>query len=380
MIEALYCHVPFCQTICPFCAFAVHGNRTGLHAPYLRALQAELGLAARAHGASAAPLRAVYIGGGTPSTLSLDEVAALLKALRNAFAFAADCELAVEVNPEHASPAYLEGLCALGINRVSLGLQSLDDATLRALGRGNDAAQGRRALEAVRQHGPRNWNADVLFGAPGRPSEALQADLRALSVLQPPHVSLYGLDIEPGTLFARDAQVRAWSTEHRDDQAAQYACAVEWLVGQGYGHYEVSNFCRPGFQGRQNLIVWDGGNYLGVGPGAHSHVDGRRWHNERHLRAWLRRLAAGEVPVAYEERLTPAQRANEALMLALRRDTGLDVAAWEARHGQRWDGARQALVERLVTEGRARLEAGRLVLTADGLLLADEITQALAVA
>jgi oxygen-independent coproporphyrinogen-3 oxidase len=379
VIDALYCHIPFCETICPFCAFAVHGNRPALHAPLLRALQAEAERTAAAHGPALAPLRAVYLGGGTPSTLALEEVAALLEALRRCFPFAADCELAFELNPEHATPAYLEGLVALGVNRASLGLQSLDDATLRALGRHNDAAQGRRALEALRTHGPANWNADLMFGAPHRLGEAFRQDVRTLAALGAPHLSLYGLDIEPGTPFARNAAVRAWAAAHGDGQAADYAWAAEHLVSRGYRHYEVSNFCRPGLEGRQNLIVWDGGNYLGLGPGAHSHRDGRRWHNERHLRAWLRRVEAGEAPVAYEERLTPAQQANEALMLALRRDTGLDVAAWQARFGVAWDAPRQALAARLVAEGRATQQAGRLTLTPAGLLLADEITEALAV-
>lgn len=383
MIEALYCHVPFCETICPFCAFAVHGNRPRLHEPYLEALRAEGALAAAAHGTARetprAPLRSVYIGGGTPSALPLEEVARLLEVLRAHFPFAPDVELAFELNPEHATPAYLEGLQSLGVNRTSLGLQSLHDATLRALGRHNGAALGRRALDALLAHGPSNCNVDLMFGAPEQPPEAFQADVEAVAARRPAHVSLYGLDIEPGTPFARNARVRTWSESHHEEQATQYAWASAHLQAHGYRHYEVSNFCLPGREGRQNLIVWDGGDYLGLGPGAHSHAGGRRWHNERHLRAWMRRLEAGSAPVVAEEALTPAQRANEALMLALRRDTGLDVAAWEARFGYPWDAARQALVQRLVREGRARETGGRLVLTAPGLLLADAITAALAV-
>jgi putative oxygen-independent coproporphyrinogen III oxidase len=379
VIDALYCHIPFCETICPFCAFAVHGNRPALHAPVLAALEAEAERAAREHAVALAPLRAVYLGGGTPSTLALEEAAALLAMLRRHLPFATDCELAFELNPEHATPGYLRGLVALGVNRASLGLQSLDDATLRALGRHNDAAQSRRALEALRSDGPTNWNADLMFGAPECAPQAFQADVRALAALEAPHLSLYGLDIEPGTPFGRDARVQAWDAAHRDEQAETYLWAAAYLSGAGYRHYEVSNFCRPGLPGRQNEIVWDGGNYLGLGPGAHSHVDGRRWHNERHLRAYLRRVQAGEAPVAYAERLTPAQQANEALMLALRRDTGLDVAAWQARFGFPWDAPRQRLAERLLREQRASWDGTRLALYPSGLLLADEIAQALAV-
>jgi putative oxygen-independent coproporphyrinogen III oxidase len=379
VIEAVYCHVPFCRTICPFCAFAVHGNRPRLHAPYLAALRVELEQVARAHSAALAPLRALYIGGGTPSTLPLEEVAALLGALREAMPWAQDVELAFELNPEHATPHYLAGLCALGVNRTSLGLQSLDDATLRALGRANDAAQGRHALEALHRAGPANWNADLMFGAPGIAPAAFRADVEALAALRPPHLSLYGLDVEAGTPFGRSASVRDWADVHRDEQAASYVWAAEYLAAQGYRHYEVSNFCLPGREGRQNLLVWDGADYLGLGPGAHSHVQGRRWHNERHLRAWQRRLEAGQAPIAQAETLTSAQRANEALMLALRRDSGLDPAAWARAFGVAWDERRERVTWRLVAEGRARREGARIVLTPAGLLLADEITAALAV-
>jgi oxygen-independent coproporphyrinogen-3 oxidase len=378
VIEALYCHVPFCHTICPFCAFAVHGNRPALHAPYLEALLAEVALRAQRQRAIR-PIRALYLGGGTPSTLSLEALERLLAGIRAHYPLAADAEIACEVNPEDAAPDYLAGLRGLGVNRVSLGLQSLDDATLRALGRNNDAARGWRAVAALQAHGPANFNLDLLFGAPGVGPGAFRADVTAAVGLEAPHLSLYGLDIEPGTRFARNPAVRDWAASHRDEQAGSYAWAARFLRAQGYRHYEVSNFCRPGREGLQNLIVWDGGGYLGFGPGAHSFAAGRRWHNERHLRAWLGRLQAGEAPTAAEERLTPVQQANEALMLALRRDSGLDIPGWEARHGTRWDARRQALAERLAAEGRATLAQGRLVLTPAGFLLADEITAALAV-
>ncbi len=380
MIEALYCHIPFCETICPFCAFAVHGNRPGLHAPFLAALRAEAALVARRHGSALAPLRALYIGGGTPSTLALAELNVLLAALREGFPLAADCEVAFELNPEHASEAYLAGLVERGITRASLGLQSLDGATLRALGRNHSAAQGRAALAALQRAGPPNWNVDLMFAAPGRPAAAFLADVRALVALRPPHLSLYGLDIEPGTRFARSAEVCEWAAAHRDEQAESYVEAARLLGAAGYRHYEVSNFCLPGREGRQNELVWDGAAYLGLGPGAHSFADGRRWHNERHLRAYLRRVTAGEAPIAFSETLTRAQQANEALMLDLRRDTGLDVQAWSARFGFPWDAPREALAARLVAAGHADRRGGRLVLRPTGLLLADEITAALAVA
>lgn len=377
-IEALYIHVPFCHTICPFCAFAVHGNRARLHTPFLESLEREAALRAEALAGFLAPLQSVYIGGGTPSTLSAENVGRLLAIVRAHFALAPDAEISLELNPEDARPRYLDALSALGVNRFSLGLQSLDDPTLRALGRNNDARRGREAWEALRRTGWGNFNADLMFGAPGIGREPFRKDVEWIAAHHTPHISLYGLEVEPGTRFDRRPEVREWSEDKRDVQADTYLWAVEYLTARGYHHYEVSNFSHHGREGRQNLIVWDGGAYLGLGPGAFSTVVGVRWRNARHLRAWTGRLAAGEDPRDFEETPTPAQQADETMMLALRRDTGLDIATWEAAHGQTWGPGRERRVARLIKQGQAQLRGGRLSLTPNGLVLADEITAALA--
>lgn len=375
-IQALYVHLPFCHRICPFCAFAVHGNQPRLHAPYLAALRQEILLLGAAHPASTQAVASVYVGGGTPSTLAVAELAPLLEGLRASFAIQPDAQWSFELNPEDLSAAYLQGLHGLGINRLSLGLQSLDDAALRALGRNNTAASGRAALELLRTGPIADYNVDLLLGAPGVPLSVFRTDVETLAALGPPHLSLYALDVEPGTLFARNADIVAATTAARDAQAETLLWAAAYLAEAGYRHYEVSNFCKPGQEGRQNLLVWDGADYLGMGMGAHSHVNGERWWNERHLRAYGRALAAGRLPIASRERLSPVQQANEMLMLALRRAEGLDMAAWEAAGGS-WDERRRVLARRLVSQGQARLEGSRLSLTEAGLLLADGITEAL---
>ncbi len=379
-IQALYLHVPFCHTICPFCPFAVHGNRTALHRRYLDALRGEIALRAETHGARASAVRSVYIGGGTPSTLALAEVADTLQSLRRHFSLAPGAEIAFEVNPEDALPEYLAGLLALGINRISMGLQSFDGATLAALGRGHDAGQSRAAAEALRSAGADNFNLDLLYGAPGIGGEAFRSDVEAASDFRPHPLSLYGLDVEPGTLFARNPSVRQWEATHREAQGEAFLWASDFLTGRGYRHYEVSNFCLPGREGRQNLLVWDGANYLGFGNGAHSHVDGDRWHNHRHMRPYLRCLAEGKAPEATRESLTTAQRANEALMLALRRDTGIDVDRWERQFGFSWGARREEIAARLVRERKATREGSHLALTPRGFLVADGITEQLMVA
>jgi oxygen-independent coproporphyrinogen-3 oxidase len=379
VIEAIYCHIPFCHTICPFCAFAVHGNRMDLHETYLRALAEEFAVRGREHEGAAQRVRSVYIGGGTPSTLSLEALGWLLERLRAAFRLADRAEIAIECNPEDVNVSYLTGLQRLGVTRVSLGLQSLDDATLAALGRNHSAAEGAAALNCMRRAGPENFNADLILGAPGIASRAFREDVETLLTAPPPHLSLYGLDIEERTLFGRDPAIGAWSESHRDQQAESYLWAAERLREAGYRHYEVSNFCGAGREGLQNRIVWDGGNYLGFGTGAHSFAGGARWHNHRHLRAYLRDIGAGTAPVAFREVPRPDQRANEGLMLALRRDSGLDVPAWERQYHAVWGERRGRIASRLVQAGQATWDGRRLALTAPGFLVADAVTEQLMV-
>ncbi len=392
-VTALYCHLPFCHTICPFCAFAVHGNRPALHAPYLAALKEEIrlcaawigerpqgrGRAERPDSAEAPRVAALYFGGGTPSTLPAGQIAELIQWITRHFPLAPGVEIAFELNPEDTHSEYLRGLRDAGVNRASLGLQSLHGPTLAALGRNHGPAQGRRALSALRASGPENHNLDLLFGAPGIGPGHFRNDVERVVEERPPHLSLYGLDIEEHTLFGRNPAVLRWAEGAEARQAGQYLWAAETLVARGYRHYEVSNFCLPGREGRQNLLVWDGKDYLGFGLGAHSHIGATRHHNERHLRAYLRALDAGRLPIAFREELSLEKQANEALMLSLRRDSGLNPEGWEEAFGFAWGKARQRAAERLVKEGRARFSGGRFVLTAQGFLVADAVTAELMV-
>jgi oxygen-independent coproporphyrinogen III oxidase len=376
-VRALYVHIPFCHTICPFCAFAVHGNRPDLHAGYLAALLREMDGAPRVEPGA---VRSIYLGGGTPSTLSPAELESLLTALRRHFQPSADAELALEVNPDDGTLPYFREVRRLGVTRISLGIQSFDDATLRALGRGHTALQAREAYVAARQAGFDNVNMDLMFGAPRIEVDAFRKDVVQAIELAPAHVSLYGLDIEERTPFGRTPAIRDWAAAHRDQQAEQYLFAAEALERAGYRHYEVSNFCLPGREGRQNLMVWGGGaEYLGLGPGAHSWLGGVRRANERHLPAYERRILELGSAIAFEERVTAPQAANERLMLALRQQAGLDVPAWSTQHALAWGDARAQICAELAERRLAVWDGVRLRLTRQGMLLADEITERLMV-
>ena len=230
-VSALYLHVPFCRSICPFCAFAVHGNRQGLHAGFLEAITAEMAAAGRAH--AAGEIHTCYVGGGTPSTLAPAEAARLLEAAGRAFRLAGGVEITWELNPEDVTAEYLKALSGLGVTRISIGLQSLDAGVLRGLGRGHDARQSRQALECAAAHWPGgNYNVDLMFGAPGQTLADFAADVHALLALRPAHVSLYALDIEPGTRMARLPALRRGAEEAGAIQPEAFLWAAGALGGR----------------------------------------------------------------------------------------------------------------------------------------------------
>ena len=376
-VRALYVHIPFCHSICPFCAFAVHGNREQLHEPFVQALITEI--AATPAKSDTSGIASIYIGGGTPSTLAAALLGRILDALARQFSIAKDVEVAIEVNPEDGKPAYFRELKEIGITRVSVGVQSFDAATLHALGRRHTVEQAREAVGAVDQAGFDNVNVDLMFGAPDVPPEAFRRDVRQLAEMHPTHISLYGLDIEEHTLFGRNPRIRTWAAAHREEQAAQYLFAAETLQNAGYSHYEVSNFCVPGWEGRQNLLVWGGAGYVGFGPGAHSWSGGGRRANVRHLKSYERQIGEEGSAISFQEQITQAQAANERLMLELRQKSGLDTEAWSQRFGVVWDEGRQQICSELAERGLAKWDGASLRLTAKGMLLADEITERLMV-
>lgn len=376
-MEALYVHLPFCHHICPFCAFAVHANHQKLHAPYLQALYAEIAMGAKAHSRKSDEIQSVYFGGGTPSAMALEDLHELLNHLRRQFGISPNAEVAFEINPEDCHPEYLAGLHQLGLNRISLGLQSTDEVTLTALGRKNTAQEAYGALEAIIQSPIKNINVDLMLGAPGVSPSSFMDDLSRLIDMGIAHLSFYLLDLEPHTLFGRNPKIATWLESNREIHTETYLAGVKTLQDHGYLQYEVSNFCLPGRQGRQNQVVWSGGAYLGLGAGAHSHSKNMRWHNHRHIRPYQRDIARGKLPVAHEETLSRTQLANEALMLSLRQHCGLNIPQWETKFGMEWTTRRQNIASGLVESGKARLEGEQLILTPRGLLVADAVTEML---
>ncbi|MBI5519007.1 MAG: radical SAM family heme chaperone HemW [Desulfovibrio sp.] len=395
----MYVHAPFCRAKCRYCAFfsaptGPAGPAPGELSRYLTALEAEMDAQAAAFGRVSAPT--LFFGGGTPSLLGQDALARIFAALRQRFELLPDAEATLEANPESATPELLAAARALGVNRLSLGVQSLDDALLARLGRPHDAAQARAAFAAARAAGFANIGLDLIFGLPGQGVEHWLDTLRQAIGLGPEHLSCYGLTIEPGTPLAGDeAALSALPDE--DAQAEMFLRGSELLRAAGYTHYEISNFARPGRQCRHNLSCWRGEDVLAFGPAAVSTMGvstrgvspvgvsamaagaGRtRWANPADLAAWEALVLSGQAGQAGCDVLDDATQAREALMLALRTAEGLDVAAHARRFGVDVPARHAALLEQLERAGLAELSGGRLCLTTEGMLVSNSVIRALA--
>jgi oxygen-independent coproporphyrinogen-3 oxidase len=365
----LYVHVPFCARKCSYCDFAIAVRRTIPVKEYLDSLSAELEL--RLRGTPLSSLGTIYLGGGTPSKLGPDGVTQLLDMIRGAAGveLEATAEITMEANPEDVTPAAAAAWIAAGVNRLSLGVQSFDARTLAWMHRTHEAEAARRATDAARTAGFDDISLDLIFALPRDLERNWAADLAKALRLQPDHLSLYGLTVEPGTPLGK------WTARGDVVEAPEETYTTEFLLGRktlmsaGFEHYEVSNFARSAKRSRHNSAYWRRVPYLGIGPSAHS-FDGasRRW-NEREYEAWKTRALKGEDPVAGSEQLTAENEAAEVVYLGLRTAEGLTTVA-----------ADHPAVDEWVKKHWASLDRGRLVLLAEGWLRLDSLATALTVA
>ncbi len=366
----LYVHVPFCRRKCRYCAFYSSPlSRSGHEmAVYLSALHAELEQWGRRLGR--VPVESVFFGGGTPSLLEPDQVAGVLDCARRMFEIPPGAEISMEANPDSLHTAEKAGgFLAAGVNRISLGVQSLNDGMLETLGRLHRADAARGAFRAIRDAGCANLSLDLMWGLPGQTLEQWREDVHAAIALGPEHVSAYGLMLEPGTPLAESCGEADLPPE--DVQCAMYLEGIRLFGEAGLHHYEVSNFARDGFRCRHNLGYWEGREYLGVGPAAASTLGGERWANPEG-EAWLEQVREGRR-CPDREPLDRATRALELMMLRLRTVDGLPLDAYESLAGRPFMADHGPFVRRLCAGGLARMEDGVFRLTDEGMLVSNSI-------
>ncbi len=342
----VYIHIPFCSRRCDYCAFATWDDRAELIGAYVAALVTQT----RSHVERWEPgkVTSVFVGGGTPSLIPPGDLGEVLSLLP----LAPEAEVTVECNPDDVTPEAMGTLAAAGVNRISLGVQSMVDHVLIGLGRSHTTENVGSAVEAVRSAGIERLNLDLIYGGAGETLGDWGETLGRAVDLGPSHVSAYALTVEPGTPLAGDP----YRHPDDDDQADKYVMADEILTAAGLANYEVSNWARPGEECRHNLLYWVQGEYRGLGCAAHSHIDGRRFWSVRTPERFIAAISQGADVEAGSEILDEESRELERLQLALRLATGVpaDTVPAEVRH--------------LVT-----IEEGRAVLTREGRLMANEV-------
>ena len=383
----VYVHFSFCRARCPYCDFATTVREPIPHDEYAAAVVAEL--LARSgwfRGEGAPDLQSIYFGGGTPGLWRPQAIGHVIEATRRLFDATGPLEITVETNPGEVTAESAAGLRAVGVNRVSLGMQAFQDHLLAAIGRQHSVAAIAAAVRAVRAAGIDNLCADLMFGLPGQTMDDWHHSLDALVALCPEHITAYALTIERGTPFG--ALERSGKLQRPDDEsvAAMYSAAHEVLQAADFEHYEISSYARPGRRAVHNTLYWTGGAYLGVGASASSFRplhDGSGWRfsNPRAIRTYLRRAATGKgnpLPAKLERR-TAEDLENEGLWLGLRTSDGVDRAAHARRHGQDplASTKRAAAAQKCVDAGWLSVAPDRLRLTATGFLFADEVSSRL---
>jgi putative oxygen-independent coproporphyrinogen III oxidase len=359
----LYVHVPFCKGKCPYCDFA-SGTDLSLIPDWLAALSREMAM----YRDLALRFDTLYLGGGTPSLLAASDLGVLLEGLHVHFAFLEDTEITLEANPDDLTLEVLKHYRKVGINRLSLGVQSLDDGELAFLGRRHDAGQALLALAGAREAGFAHLGLDLIYGLPGQTLEAWRRTLESVLDFRPEHLSCYQLTVEEGTPLARRQAAGQFQPLSEETERQFFLFTSQFLEDRGYLHYEISNFARGREnRSRHNSKYWNHSPYLGLGPAAHSYLEGRRWWNHRSLEAYCQALAAGQAPVAGREELTGEQRRLEAIFLGMRTQNGVNLELVQ----QTPEGL--AVVQELVEAGLAKVRKDRLIPTREGLVVADRL-------
>lgn len=368
----IYVHVPFCASRCGYCDFNTYtaselAGSGSSPDTWLEAVRRELALARRTVGERA--VDTVFVGGGTPSLIGAERLGAVLATIRDEFGLAEGAEVTTESNPESTSPEFFAGLVEAGYTRVSLGMQSAAPHVLRILDRRHTPGRAVEAAREARAAGIGHVNLDLIYATPGETSADLRGSVEAVLSAGVDHVSAYSLIVEDGTAMARKVSRGELPAPDDDVAAERYELIDDLLTAAGLRWYEVSNWARtPAAECRHNLGYWLDGDWWGVGPGAHSHLAGRRWWNVKHPA----RYAAAENPEAGHEVLTPEEQHTERVMLRLRLAEGLDLTLLDA--------PARAEADRAAAAGLLELRGGRAVLTLPGRLLADRVVQDLLLA
>ncbi|MCL5022545.1 MAG: radical SAM family heme chaperone HemW [Nitrospirae bacterium] len=365
MINSLYIHIPFCIRKCIYCDFLSVPYDEALALRYAAAAAHELDLRREAID----EITTVYIGGGTPTTMPTLSLIGLLRKIRDSFTLAADAEITIEVNPGTIDKEKACALSDAGVNRFSIGVQSFLDRELQFLGRIHSFEDAIKSISAVRNAGAKNLSLDLIYGIPGQTLDDWSHSLATAREFFPEHISTYELTPEVCTPLYE--LIREKRVEKPDEETiiGMYYHAIDGLTGAGYGHYEISNFARPGFACRHNLNYWDRGEYIGIGAGAHSFIAGRRTRNTNDIGKYLEALRKGELSTEEDIGISRVEEIREVILLGLRKTEGLNVGELREVYGIDIAGTAAALIK----AGLLSSDKDCLCLTRRGLVISNTV-------
>lgn len=373
MAISLYVHVPFCLKKCRYCDFTSYPYDRAAAKDYLAALIREIQLYGSILNAGEKDISSLFFGGGTPTCLPVGDLKEILLCIKSFFHLKPDCEITVEANPGTIDASRLYELRRAGVNRLSIGVQSLSDVLLETLGRIHNAAQADEAVCLARQAGFDNINIDLIYGIPGQTIAVWRDTLERAVAFEPEHIACYGLQLEEGTPLEQSVARGDMESCPEELELNMYHTAISSLKKSGYHHYEISNFARPGRECAHNLVYWLNQPYLGLGPAAHSFFRGERYANECEPQEYCSRLGKGKLLAADRENITMETEMAETMFLGLRLLRGVDLAAFQRRFGRGVKDVYRSEIMRLTRDGLVELDGGFLRLTEKGLPLANRV-------
>lgn len=366
----LYLHIPFCRQRCDFCSFYLEIYRESRAETFVRSLRREIGLSGHQHVAANRPIQSVYFGGGTPTALGATQLIAILSEIRGHLALTSDCEITVEAHPSTISGQDLVQLRQAGVTRMSFGAESMEDGDLARIGRPGAVRETVVAVDRARAAGFTNINLDLMYGLPGQSLEGWQRTLAHCLTLASTHLSCYALTVEQDTKLASNIQRQRSSAPDEGLQIEMDEAAQQMLRDAGYERYEVSNYAKPGYACRHNLLYWTNGEYLGFGPSAQSYLDGTRFGNVADLAAYELSIEENRLPIEERTRLSEEEQLRDAVIFGLRLVQGIPS---HSLHQHALNYGHTAITAQLLAQQLIEEDGERSRLSARGRLQADTI-------
>ena len=372
-MAGIYIHIPFCKQRCSYCAF-YSTTLYNIRERYVDALCKEIAM--RKEYAGGAPIETIYLGGGTPSTLSMEQLKRICDTVYAAYQVSPAPEVTIECNPDDLTPDFLAQLKQLPFNRISMGVQSFNDTQLKRLGRRHDAAKARQAVANARTAGYSNISIDLIFALPGSTIDEWEHDLESAIALRPDHLSAYNLTYEEGTPMHRALERGDFTELSEEENIAQFQILISRLKEAGYRHYEISNFALPGRESRHNSSYWNDTPYIGCGAAAHSYNGTSRGWNIADIQEYIKGIENGN-PVFEIEELTEEERYNDTILTRLRTAEGIPLEWMKKKFGKRLNDYMQSAAEKEIAFGNLKAENGHLSLSEKGIFISDAVIREL---